>query len=246
MPGGPAHLLHGFGMALLLSKATNGRFAPPHAVIYGISNYLGPDLGTWGGWFKDNFTALPGIVSSAMDYLHHPVGFVCIFSLPLAVLFNRFPWHMFALDHCPKPSATGCWFLIVAGGLSHFFLETLFEENGQTDLYRTILGTGAFEEPNVNDIPLWVIIVVGMFCLAIPGVYIHAFGFAEGKNSFESQWRRAASGLSQWTALFVTYFALCRYGLDVAPVGEEADLGVIMFMILFIFSPLWLCLRSIE
>ena len=54
MPGGPAHLLYGASFGLLLSKATDGSFTPPCVLIFAIANFLGPDLGTWLGWFEEN------------------------------------------------------------------------------------------------------------------------------------------------------------------------------------------------
>eukprot|EP00939_MAST-03C_sp_MAST-3C-sp1_P003392 g3392.t1 len=103
MPGGPAHLLYGFSVGILLSKATKGDFSP-----------------------------------------------LCWEKLTIYEAFN----------------------LVVAGGLSHFMLETLFEDGGHTRLYKRIISTGNFDDPSKDDLPLSVICIVGSICLAVPILFV--------------------------------------------------------------------------
>ena len=47
MPGAPCHLLFGFITGTGLHIVLDSNFTPPFILIFGISNFLGPDLGTW-------------------------------------------------------------------------------------------------------------------------------------------------------------------------------------------------------
>ena len=246
MPGGPAHLLYGLSIGILLSKATKGDFSPLCILVYAWSNFLGPDLGTWGGWFEENFFALPRIVSLLLENMHSIVGFVVIFSLPLAYLFSRItPGIIFRKDQWEQLTVYDAWTLVVAGGLSHFLLETLFEDGGHTTLYERIISTGSFDDPHKNDLPISVICIVGSTCLAVLIVFVATVRDST-KRSLEEDLDKAVVRLLLLTSAFLCYFAFQKYFAHRAPEGEEADLGVILFLGVFLVLPLALCILTAQ
>lgn len=246
MPGGPAHLLYGFSVGILLSKATKGDFSPLCVCIYSLNNFLGPDLGTWGGWFEENFFELPRIVSFVLENLHSIMGFVLVFSLPLAYAYSHVePDAIFRKGQWEKLTIYEAFNLVVAGGLSHFMLETLFEDGGHTRLYKRIISTGNFDDPSKDDLPLSVICIVGSICLAVPILFVLSVRKST-RRSIENDLDKATVRLISLTSIFLCYFALQKYILHRAPEGEEADLGVILFLGVFLILPLALCVQTAQ
>ena len=172
-----------------------------------------------------------------MEHLHSIEGYVFVFSFPLSYIYTRFiPWKSILPRHYRIPSIHDAWELTVAGGLSHFFLETLFEENGNTELYRLILSTGSFDS---NEIPPLTIIVVGFVCVLV--LYVFLTGWRRKNNPYEAN--VIMKNLLKLCIVYLLYCSVSKYILLRSPVGEEADLGVLLFLMFFHFLPVYLCLR---
>ena len=172
-----------------------------------------------------------------MEHLHSIEGYVFVFSFPLAVAFTQISKKVLP-RHYKVPSLQDSWELVVAGGLSHFFLETLFEENGNTELYRLIISTGSFES---NEIPPLTIVLVGSVCVLV--VYIFLKGFARNEKNTTHQAQLVMRNLLRLSLVYILYCAVSKFMFSRSPVGEEADLGVLLFLGVFHFLPIYLCFR---
>lgn len=180
---------------------------------------------------------MPKPILVIMEHLHSIEGYVFVFSFPLAFAFKKMTRKILP-RHNSIPSLQDSWELVVAGGLSHFFLETLFEENGSTKLYRLILSTGSFDS---NEIPPLTIVLVGSVCILILYIFLTGFGRNEQNKNLQAQ--HVMRNLLILCLVYVIYCALSKFIFFRSPVGEEADLGVILFLGVFYFLPICLCLR---
>lgn len=235
MPSGAVHLFYGFFTGLAVSSYYK-EFTPPLVIVYGVSNFLGPDLGTWGEWFVENVAYMPDAARFALSMAHSVLGYMLFLSVPLAYVFSRKSfWKYIAACDRSNVSFTEALRLTVAGGLAHFFLETLFEEDGRDPLYRRILSTGSFDTPQY--LPAHIIIIVGIFTISIPCIFV---------RTVDQGHERCARALAKLLILYCTYFAIAKYLFDVAPAGEEADLGVILFLVVFLALPVALCVNVAE
>ncbi|XP_017973858.1 PREDICTED: uncharacterized protein LOC18603872 isoform X2 [Theobroma cacao] len=138
-----------------------------------------------------------------------------------------------------------CLLLISAGSLSHFFLDHLFEENGHSSMYTWILSTGWW----INRAPVNpdAVIVVGLLCTCLIGgfIYINRTRLTKStrKQSYQSMKLILiiASLYCLWCASQVYWVNPRR-----PAVGEEADLGVLVFLATYFFLPHCLCILSMD
>ena len=180
---------------------------------------------------------MPKPILILMEHLHSIEGYVFVFSFPLAVAFTQISKKVLP-RHYKVPSLQDAWELVVAGGLSHFFLETLFEENGNTELYRLIISTGSFDS---NEIPPLTIVLVGSTCILV--LYIFLKGFARNEKNTNHQAQIVMRNLLRLSLVYILYCAVSKFMFSRSPVGEEADLGVMLFLGVFHFLPIYLCFR---
>lgn len=61
-----------------------------------------------------------------------------------------FPSCLLRHASCPL-NRKQCFHLVLAGSLSHFFLDHLFEENGHTKMFTWILSTGSWESLSASN-----------------------------------------------------------------------------------------------
>jgi hypothetical protein len=130
--------------------------------------------------------------------------------------------------------------LVIAGGLSHFFYETLFEENGKTPLFRWIVSTG-YWEPIADVLDPGAVLAMGGSIVAL------LIGFLVIHNSAATvrvRWQRTALLTAAVSLFYFLYLGYCVFlRLPRRPaVGEEADFGVLLFTAVFVFVPMALTL----
>ncbi|KAK6261152.1 hypothetical protein QUC31_006968 [Theobroma cacao] len=164
-----------------------------------------------------------------------------------------------------------CLLLISAGSLSHFFLDHLFEwligedgvtvvlvghirgpgakmdqwENGHSSMYTWILSTGWW----INRAPVNpdAVMVVGLLCTCLIGgfIYINRTRLTKStrKQSYQSMKLILiiASLYCLWCASQVYWVNPRR-----PAVGEEADLGVLVFLATYFLLPHCLCILSMN
>ena len=260
MPSPVAHIGFALGFGSLIMVSTKGSFTPVHCLILAWNAFLGPDLGAFIGWcFSVTF---PFIADQAMEWVHDSAGYIFLIAPCVAFLSSRFVRRLSRTNYSstlnlesshrnplePLLTFRRCYLLAIAGCLLHFQLDHIFEQNGADRLYRWILSTGYFSRPTPPLSP-FSIILVGLSTLVLFGgfVWIHLLSSTLSKQSLETR-------LKYTFGLFFVVFGVYLSCLIVsqlilgykAVVGEEADLGVLIFIIAFHFSPFILCLLSIR
>eukprot|EP00850_Spirogloea_muscicola_P020247 SM000211S06617 [mRNA] locus=s211:25842:27497:+ [translate_table: standard] len=247
MPGPGSHLLYSLGCAAALQQASRGAFSPRHGLVLAANATLGPDLGSLLQWLAAR--AAPRAGDLAMAAVHHPLGYVALLGLPLAYFYSWLtapsPNNSISLPGDKIPVAK-CFLLVTAGCLTHFFLDNLFEENGQTPLYRWIISTGWWDGP--APIEPESVIVIGSLCVALLVGFYFINRPQAGKSFSRANGARTAVLLLVIGSLHCLW---CSFQLYVrkprrAALGEEADLGVITFLAVFFFLPYILCLASLH
>eukprot|EP00898_Chlorokybus_atmophyticus_P001104 jgi/Chlat1/1995/Chrsp158S02287 len=244
MPGPGSHLLFGLGTGLALMHASGERFGPYHTLVFGINGFLGPDIGPGTEFFLHD--SAPNLGGKLMHYIHNPFYFPLLLGPPLAFGYARasrklLPSHL-AL------SFQQCACLVAAGCLWHFFLDHLFEENGQTEMYKWVISTGWWESSAEADVTM--IAVVGTLTMLL----LASFMFINRPSQFQvaktAMYRKTAS-MAMMVSVAVLYVLWCAHRMywthpRQPAVGEEADLGVLVFLGLYFFLPLWLCLHAMH
>nr|KJB37000.1 hypothetical protein B456_006G187000 [Gossypium raimondii] len=222
MPGPGPHLMYAMSSGLALTHLTRGRFSPHHTLTYTLNAFFGPDIGSFSEWLTSVLFLDSSVLAFLADSIHHPVYYVLILGLPLCLFYS---WASGILvKRSLLDSVSGvplsrkqCLLLISAGSFSHFFLDHLFEEN------------------------------VGFLCTCLIGgfIYINRVGLPKStrKQSYQSMKliMIIASLYSFWCAS-QTYWANPRR----PAVGEEADLGVLVFLATYFLLPHGLCILSMN
>ncbi|CAI8609006.1 unnamed protein product [Vicia faba] len=243
MPGPGPHLMFAMASGLCLTTTSNGRFSPHHTLVYTINAFFGPDIGSFSVWLA-SFLGGDTVVSFVANLIHDPFGYFIILGFPLSSLYSKISSlllrsRLLHASHSRLPlTKMQCFLLISAGSFTHFFLDHLFEENGKTTMYKWILGTGWWD----GTAPIYpsAVVVVGFLCLCLIGGFLYL--------------NRASSSVSFHSMILVIVIAAlyCSWCISQIywtskrrpAVGEEADLGVLVFLAVFFFLPYALCIMS--
>ncbi|PIN01759.1 hypothetical protein CDL12_25729 [Handroanthus impetiginosus] len=250
MPGPGPHMIYTIGSGQALMHVTNGRFGPHHCVTYAINAFFGPDIGSFAEWLTSTLGLGRVLGSSVESWIHDPFYYALILGFPLSLLYSwvsRFLLNKGVLDSLSGVPLTvrQCFLLIFAGSLSHFFLDHLFEENGHSSMYTWILSTGWWKTraPINPD----AVIVIGLLCATLIGGFIYIYRVKPLK-SVRKQYHKSLRLILVIAILYCMWCASQIY--LVTPrrpaVGEEADLGVLVFLGIFFFFPHWLCILSMN
>jgi hypothetical protein len=138
-----------------------------------------------------------------------------------------------------------CFLLIAAGSLSHFFLDHLFEENGHSTMYTWIISTGWWKTR--ADVNPDAVVVVSFLCVSLIAGFIY-INRAKGIKSGRKQVNQTMGLLVVVASLYSLWCATQIYLVNPRrpAVGEEADLGVLVFLAIYFFLPHCLCIISIN
>ncbi|KAL1153727.1 hypothetical protein V6Z11_A09G196300 [Gossypium hirsutum] len=223
MPGPGPHLMYVMSSGLALTHLTRGRFSPHHTLTYTLNAFFGPDIGSFSEWLTSVLFLDSSVLAFLADSIHHPVYYVLILGLPLCLFYS---W------------ASG---VLVKRSL----LDSVSGENGKSSMYTWILSTGWW----INRAPVNpdAVVVVGFLCTCLIGgfIYINRVGLPKStrKQSYQSMKliMIIASLYSFWCASQI-YWANPRR----PAVGEEADLGVLVFLATYFLLPHGLCILSMN
>lgn len=248
MPGPGPHLMYAMGTGLALTTLSNGRFSPHHTLFYTINAFFGPDIGSFSEWL-DSILGL-GLGSKLADLIHHPFYYVLFPGLPLCLLYSWVSGVLLQrrlLDSFSRVPLTRkqCWFLVSAGSFSHFFLDHLFEENGHSKMYTWILSTGWWKgRAPVNPDA---VVVVGLLCIVLIGGFIY-INRVKPHKSINKQSYQSVTLISIVAILYCLWCASQIHWVNPRrpAVGEEADLGVLVFLAIYFFLPHLLCILSMH
>ncbi|KAL8118304.1 uncharacterized protein LOC141723685 [Apium graveolens] len=250
MPGPGPHMMYTLGTGQALSRVSNGRFSPHHCIIYSINAFFGPDMGSFSLWLTSTLGFGSSYGSTIENLIHHPFYYFLFLGYPLSLFYS---WaSRFLLNKGFLDSVSGvplnkrqCFLLIAAGSLSHFFLDHLFEENGHSSVYTWILSTGWWtSRAPVNPDA---VVVVGFLCtcLIVGFIYINR---VKSLKQFTKQSNQSVRLIIIVAFLYGLWCWSQIYLVDPrrAAVGEEADLGVLVFLGIYFFLPHWLCIMSMN
>ncbi|PKI59150.1 uncharacterized protein LOC116189020 [Punica granatum] len=254
MPGPGAHLMYGMGSGVALTTVSNGRFTPHHTLTYTINTFFGPDTGSFSEWLGSVLADL-GLGSGSLgsflaNAVHHPFYYVLILGLPLCVLYSwasKVLIQKGVLDSVSGVPLTKwqSFLLVAAGSLSHFFLDHLFEENGQSSTYLWILSTGWWKTraPINPD----AVIVTGFLCICLICGFVY-INRVKSHNSIRRKSYQSTKLILVIASLYCLWCVTQIYWVDPRrpAVGEEADLGVLVFLATYFFLPHGLCILSMN
>ncbi|CAK9169373.1 unnamed protein product [Ilex paraguariensis] len=250
MPGPGPHMMYALGSGQALMSVSNGRFGPHHCVTYAVNAFFGPDLGSFSEWLTSTLGLGHSFGSAVETWVHHPFYFVLILGFPLSVLYSwgsKILLRKGFLDSISGVPLTRsqCLMLVSAGSLSHFFLDHLFEENGQSSMYKWILSTGWWESraPVYPD----AVVVIGFLCICLIGSFIY-INRVKALKSLRKQSHQSMRLTVIIASLYCLWCASQIYLVSPRrpPVGEEADLGVLVFLGIYFFLPHCLCIMSMN
>ncbi|XP_027193010.1 uncharacterized protein [Cicer arietinum] len=250
MPGPGPHLMYAMGSGLGLTTISNGRFSPHHTLTYTVNAFFGPDIGSFSEWIGSLFGDGPAdtVGSAVADLIHHPFYYILILGIPLSFLYSRissFLLQTHLLDSISRVPLTKmqCFFLISAGSFTHFFLDHLFEENGKTTTYTWILSTGWWQSraPVNPD----AVVVVSILCACLIGGFFY-LNRASSSNSIKKKSYQSMLLMVSIASLYCLWCTIQIYWINPRrpAVGEEADLGVLVFLAVYFFLPYCLCIMS--
>ncbi|KAM7471324.1 hypothetical protein LguiA_009507 [Lonicera macranthoides] len=250
MPGPGPHMMYAMGSGQALASVSNGRFSPHHCITYALNAFFGPDLGSFSEWLTSTIGFGSALGSSVEQFIHHPFYYILILGFPLSLLYSwasRFLLQKGFLDSVSGVPLTRwqCFFLISAGSLSHFFLDHLFEENGHSTMYTWILSTGWWKtRAPVNPDACF---VVGFLCICLIGGFI----YINRVKSLKPPRKKVNQSMKLLIVIASLYSLWCASQIYLVKprrpaVGEEADLGVIVFLGIYFFLPHWLCIMSMN
>ncbi|CAM8939866.1 unnamed protein product [Rhodiola kirilowii] len=249
MPGPGPHMMYAMTTGLGLTAVSNGRFGPHHCLVYAVNAFFGPDIGSFSQWLTSTLGFAESSGSAVEDAVHHPFYYVLILGLPLSVVYSAMSRLMlrrrFLESFGMALTRWQCLCLIAAGSLSHFFLDHLFEENGHSKMYTWILSTGWWEgRAPVNPDAVF---VIGFLCSCLIGGFIYINRVKPNKSVTEQSSQSLRFVLFIAT-LYCLWCTIQIYWLNPRrpAVGEEADLGVLVFLATYFFLPHSLCIMSMN
>ncbi|KAI3991685.1 hypothetical protein MKX01_038083 [Papaver californicum] len=212
MPGLGPHTMYTIGSRVGLTSLSQGRFNPQHCIIYATNAFLGPDLGSFSEWLTSTIGVRHNLGSIIMDTSHHPFYYILI----LGIFLEK--GILDSISGVPI-NRLQCLLLVSAGSISHFFLHHLFEKG------RAPVNTDS-------------IVVVGSLCTCLFAGFIYINRVKHSK-SFRTQWVQSVKLILVIASLYCVWCASRLY-LRNPPqpaVGQETDLGVIVFLAIYFFLP---------
>ncbi|XP_034673880.1 uncharacterized protein LOC117905088 isoform X3 [Vitis riparia] len=224
MPGPGPHMMYALGSSLGLMSTSNGRFSPHHSLAYAINAFFGPDLGSFSEWLTSTLGFGHSFGSALADVIHDPFFYIVILGLPLSFLYS--------------------WLSRVL--LQRGFLDSVSGENGHSSMYTWILSTGWWK--NRAPVNPDAVVVVGFLCASLIGGFIYINSRLKPSKSIKKQTSQSVKLIAIIATLYCLWCASQIYWVNPrrAAVGEEADLGVLVFLAVYFFLPHTFCIMSMN
>ncbi|XP_020587561.1 uncharacterized protein LOC110029556 isoform X3 [Phalaenopsis equestris] len=226
MPGPGPHIMYALGAGTGLMRLSNGRFTPQHCLFYAANAFLGPDLGSFAEWLASFFPDGSGgrrLGDLAMELIHHPFYYILLLGFPLSFFY--------------------AWLSRVL--LQKGLIDTISGENGHSSMYTWILSTGWWEGRapiNPNSV-----LIIGFLCSCLIFGFIYINRVKHGDSIITNS--NKSLRLILVVASFYCIWCIIQIYLRSPPqpaVGEEADLGVLVFLSIYFFLPHTLCILSLA
>ncbi|XP_024028685.1 uncharacterized protein LOC21385704 isoform X2 [Morus notabilis] len=221
MPGPGPHLMYAMSSGVALTALSNGRFGPHHTLTYTLNAFFGPDIGSFSEWLGSTIGFGFGFGSGLADAIHHPFYYVLILGIPLCFFYS---WLSSFL-------------------LRRSLLHSLSGENGHSSMYTWILSTGWWKTraPINPD----AVVVVGLLCTCLLGGFIY-INRVKSSNTIKQQSNQSVKLILVLASLYCLWCVSQIYWVNPRrpAVGEEADLGIFVFLATYLFLPHYLCILS--
>ncbi len=230
-----AHLILGFGLGLCLYYLSNGKFSKNHVFILCLNNYLGPDV----GW------AL-GIGS----FTHALVGYF-FFAFILAIFYHYLTRFTFSFESIkkieiidlerPKLSYVNTYFLVLAGGVMHVYLDGAMNSAGVFYLVPALGANEGVSWSLIDFIYFWregALNFNPVLALSIGIVLI--LGFIYVSTWFIHTYTKRSGFI---VILYVVIFMILYYFAG-SKTSAHAEGGAILYISIFWLTPLLLCAIS--
>ena len=224
-------------------------------IIFTINNYIGPDIVIIIGKIIELITGNESYGDLFIETFHDPFMFIII-ALILAIIYTFLTklgirrGGILGIEFYILKGRTlkyfDCFQIILAGGFSHFFLDNLFHPN--TNWYVWVMSTGDWIK---YDNPSLMIPILGTIAIGFGWVFLYIISFSSVvKNSKYNKVRYKILIIIGFTisiSLYIIYFMIFGPTHSGYPaVGEEADLGIFVFISIFLILPIILCINSYE
>jgi hypothetical protein len=265
MPSPVIHIGYALGFGALIMTSTKGSFTAIHCLLLSLNGFIGPDIGSFINMCISS--TFPILADKAMSLIHHSIGYIMIISPIMAFLSSRLTRQIInwknsrslnnnldnvnieqTNENLVHLNIKDCYLLSIAGCLLHFQIDHIFEENGQDKFYKWILSTGYFTKPT-PPVSSFSVIFIGLSTLVLffGFAWIHLFSPTVSKQSLTIRLKYTLTLFLIIFSLYLIFLIISQILLEKkAIVGEEADLGVLVFIIGFHFLPFILCLLSIP
>lgn len=229
MAGPVAHLTYGFVLAVFYMHISRSAFTPTHALLYALNCFIGPDYGHLIEMFMHPLYEPIGTAFKSIA--HSFFGFVFVFAPCLSFIlmhFTRIKYYnsissalidddgkrLFRLGdgavyvhQMPSLRYSQVLMVVIAGGLSHFAIDYVFEDNGNAPTFRFIINTGYWSSSrSVFEYPS-VVVTTGVACILIVCGFYWSF---MRKNTYNSKDMMRYIGVISTTVILYCMFLAYR------------------------------------
>ena len=250
MPSPFIHILFTLGYGTLFMYFTKGNFSALHCLVLTWNSFIGPDIGSFLRWSL--IEVFPDIANIIMNWIHSSIGYILLVAPFMSIIFSKLSKIVIELienntnlKQMTFLSIWDCYLLSIAGCLFHFQIDHIFEENGRDKFYLWILSTGNFDDPhNILTVPsvFFVSLSTMFLVLGFSGIHLRYT-----KIPFIIKMKHTFLLFTVIIILYTIFLVISKYVLLYkAVVGEEADLGALVYIVIFHFLPILLCIKSIN
>jgi hypothetical protein len=231
-----AHLILGAIVGTCLYYISDGKFSKTHVFVLFLNNYLGPDV----GWVL------------GLGAITHSIIFWPVFAFILSYFYHYFTRFTIEIDGIKniklvdlerhKLSYINVYFLVLAGGIMHNYLDGVMNRGGDFYIIPEISSYSGVTWTIDDFMQLWEIGFLGSFPIValVVGVVL-IFGFIFLFIWFLKKNSRKA-GLITFT--YITSFMVFFFLFGAITTGEHSDAGAIVYIGLFWAIPLACCVLS--
>lgn len=230
-----AHLVLGALIGICLYYISDGKFSKTHVFVLFLNNYLGPDV----GWVL------------GLGAITHSIAFWPVFAFILSYFyhyFTRFTIEINGIKNIElidldkhKMSYINVYFLVVAGGTLHNYIDGMMNRGGIFHIIPQISSFNGVSWSADDFMQLWEVGILGnipVIALIIGVLFILGFIFLFIWFLKDTSKKAGLITLSYVIVFMVTYFLLGSLST------EHADAGAIVYISLFWGIPFACCALS--
>ncbi|MFX1382443.1 MAG: hypothetical protein ACFFBP_08335 [Promethearchaeota archaeon] len=233
-----SHLILGGFFGICLYYISDKKFSKTHVFIFFLNNYLGPDV----GWVI------------GLGRISHSILFWPLFALILACFyyyFNKFTLKIDGIRNIElielnkhKLKYINTYLLVLAGGVMHNYLDSIINNGGIFSFFPKISSYNGISWTIEDFMRLWEtgflnvnpVIALSIGVILILGfvfIFVWFLKFLSKKSLFI-------------IILYITLFMVSFFLLGSVSTAEHSDAGGVLYISLFLLTPLVLCALSLK